>query len=57
MGLVATHLPSWDRLDHWPSNLELAQSQLFDEEMMSGDYENLIEVFGRDFGDYVDLIR
>lgn len=27
------------------------------EEMKSGDYENLIQVFDREFGDYVDLIR
>jgi hypothetical protein len=26
-------------------------------EMKSGDYENLIEVFDREFGEYVDLIR
>lgn len=26
-------------------------------EMQSGDYENLIEVFDREFGDYVDLVR
>lgn len=26
-------------------------------EMMSGDYENLIETFDREFGDYVDLLR
>jgi uncharacterized protein (DUF3820 family) len=27
------------------------------EEMMSGDYENLLEVFDKNFGDYVDLLR
>lgn len=27
------------------------------EEMMSGDYENLLEVFEREFGDYAELIR
>lgn len=27
------------------------------EEMMSGDYENLINVFDREFGEYVDLIK
>ena len=27
------------------------------EEMQSGDYENLISVFDREFGDYVDLVR
>ena len=27
------------------------------EEMMSGDYENLIQVFNDNFGDFVDLIR
>jgi len=26
-------------------------------EMISGDYENLIKVFDKNFGDYVDLIR
>lgn len=26
-------------------------------EMMSGDYENLISVFDKNFGDYVDLER
>lgn len=26
-------------------------------EMMSGDYENLIQVFDREFGDLVDLVR
>jgi hypothetical protein len=26
-------------------------------EMMSGDYENLIQVFDSYFGDYVDLVR
>lgn len=26
-------------------------------EMMSGDYENLVEVFDRNFGDYVTLYR
>ena len=26
-------------------------------EMQAGDYENLIEVFDKYFGDYVDLIR
>jgi hypothetical protein len=26
-------------------------------EMMSGDYENLLKVFDREFGDFVDLIR
>lgn len=27
------------------------------EEMMSGDYENLLQVFDRNFGDYVDIVR
>lgn len=27
------------------------------EDMMSGDYENLIRVFDNNFGEYVDLIR
>jgi hypothetical protein len=27
------------------------------EEMMSGDYENLVNVFEREFGDYVTLSR
>lgn len=27
------------------------------DEMMSGDYENLLEVFDKHFGDYVDLVR
>lgn len=27
------------------------------EEMMMGDYENLIEVFDKYFGEYVDLVR
>ena len=27
------------------------------DEMMSGDYENLLEVFDKHFGDYVDLAR
>jgi len=27
------------------------------EEMMSGDYENLVEVFDREFGDFVTLYR
>ncbi len=27
------------------------------EEMMSGDYENLIRVFDNYFGEYVDLVR
>ena len=27
------------------------------DEMMSGDYENLLEVFDKNFGDYVDLLR
>ncbi len=27
------------------------------EEMMSGDYDNLIKIFDREFGDYVDLIK
>ena len=26
-------------------------------EMMAGDYENLLEVFDRNFGEYVDLVR
>jgi hypothetical protein len=26
-------------------------------EMMSGDYENLIKVFDKNFGEYIDLIR
>ncbi len=26
-------------------------------EMMASDYENLIQVFDRHFGDYVDLVR
>lgn len=26
-------------------------------EMMSGDYENLLEVFDKNFGEYVDLVR
>ena len=26
-------------------------------EMISGDYENLIQVFDRHFGNYVDLVR
>lgn len=26
-------------------------------EMKSGDYENLIDVFDREFGQYVDLVR
>lgn len=28
-----------------------------EQEMMSGDYENLIKVFDREFGRYVDLVR
>lgn len=28
-----------------------------DKEMTSGDYENLITVFDKHFGDYVDLVR
>lgn len=27
------------------------------EEMTSGDYENLLEVFDKHFGEYVDLLR
>ena len=27
------------------------------QEMMSGDYENLIQVFDREFGEYVTLLR
>jgi len=27
------------------------------EEMMSGDYDNLVEVFDREFGDFVTLYR
>lgn len=27
------------------------------EEMMSGDYENLVKVFDKNFGDYVNLYR
>ena len=27
------------------------------EDMMSGDYEHLLEVFDKHFGEYVDLIR
>jgi len=27
------------------------------EEMMSGDYENLLEVFDKNFGDFIDLLR
>ena len=27
------------------------------DDMMSGDYEHLIEVFDRNFGEYVDLVR
>ena len=27
------------------------------EEMTSGDYENLVAVFDREFGDYCDLLR
>ena len=27
------------------------------DEMMSGDYENLLEVFDKHFGEYVDLAR
>lgn len=27
------------------------------EEMMGGDYENLIEIFDREFGSFCDLIR
>ena len=27
------------------------------DEMTSGDYENLIKVFDREFGEYIDLIR
>ena len=30
---------------------------LIKDEMTSGDYENLIAVFDREFGDYVDLVR
>lgn len=30
--------------------------KLIQDEMMSGDYKNLVEVFDREFGDYVDLI-
>jgi len=26
-------------------------------EMMDGDYDNLIKIFDREFGDYVDLIK
>lgn len=26
-------------------------------EMMAGDYEHLLQVFDREFGDYVDLVR
>lgn len=31
--------------------------QKITEEMMSGDYENLLEVFDREFGEVVDLVR
>lgn len=27
------------------------------EDMMSGDYEHLLKVFDREFGEYVDLVR
>lgn len=27
------------------------------DEMMSGDYENLLEVFDKNFGEYIDLVR
>jgi hypothetical protein len=27
------------------------------EEMMSGDYENLLQVFDKYFGEYIDLVR
>ncbi len=26
-------------------------------EMMAGDYEDLLEVFDKNFGDYIDLVR
>jgi hypothetical protein len=35
-------------------NLDFKEIQ---EEMMKGSYENLIEVFDKYFGEYVDLIR
>lgn len=31
--------------------------EMIAEEMMLGDYENLVEVFDKYFGDYVDLYR
>lgn len=36
--------------------LEL-DAKAIEEEMKSGDYENLITVFDKHFGEYVDLVR
>lgn len=36
---------------------DLAKRNNLLNEMMSGDYENLITVFDNNFGDYVDLAR
>lgn len=39
---------------------QLGRSEDFEgiqERMMSGDFENLIQVFDQEFGEYIDLIR
>ena len=41
---------------HYAKQLGL-DSKLITEEMMSGDYENLLQVFDSYFGDYIDLVR
>ena len=33
------------------------ESNAIQEEMQSGDYENLIEVFDKHYGDFVDIVR
>jgi len=39
------------------AKLLVKDAEAISKEMKSGDYENLLKVFDREFGDYVDLYR
>lgn len=46
-----------DLLESIGEKSTVSPEDLLINEMMSGDYEHLLQVFEREFGDYVDLFR
>jgi hypothetical protein len=46
-----------EMLEGMGAKATVSAEDLLIKEMMDGDYEHLLEVFEREFGDYVDLFR